>query len=78
MCHVNGSEQNLPIGKNAMKNPQLAEWNPTPITTSACTGCHATTPVLSHAYANTTQFGESCSACHGANADFSVAKVHAE
>jgi OmcA/MtrC family decaheme c-type cytochrome len=77
MSHVNGSEGNLPIGLNAMTNPQ-GKWNPTPATTAACTACHADDAALSHAYANTTQFGESCSVCHGPNAEFAVQKVHAQ
>jgi OmcA/MtrC family decaheme c-type cytochrome len=77
MCHVNGSEGNLPIGLNAMTNPQ-GKWNPTPITTAACTACHADDAALSHAYANTTQFGESCSVCHGPSSEFAVDKVHAQ
>lgn len=77
MCHVNGSEAIFPEGLNAMNNPQ-GKWNPTPITTAACTACHATNAALSHAFANTTQFGESCSVCHGPNAEFATTKVHAE
>jgi OmcA/MtrC family decaheme c-type cytochrome len=77
MCHVNGSETVLPEGLHDMVNPQ-SKWNPTPITTAACTGCHATNATLSHAFANTTQFGESCSVCHGAAAEFAVSKVHAQ
>jgi hypothetical protein len=60
-----------------MTNPQ-GKWNPTPITTAACTACHADDAALSHAYANTTQFGESCSVCHGPSAEFAVDKVHAQ
>jgi OmcA/MtrC family decaheme c-type cytochrome len=77
MCHVNGSEAVLPEGLKPMTNPQ-GKWNPTPITTAACTACHATDSALSHAFANTTQFGESCSVCHGANAEFATTKVHSE
>jgi OmcA/MtrC family decaheme c-type cytochrome len=76
-CHVNGSEGNLPEGLNAMTNPQ-GKWNPTPTTTAACTACHANDAALSHAYANTSQFGESCSVCHGPNSEFAVDKVHAQ
>ena len=77
ICHVNGSEQNLPEGLNAMKNPQ-SQMNPTPRVTADCTGCHASQAALSHAAAMTTEFGESCSTCHGKSADFSVSKVHAD
>jgi OmcA/MtrC family decaheme c-type cytochrome len=77
MCHVNGSEENLPIGLNNVTTPQ-SPLNPTPATTAACTACHADRPTLSHAVANTTQFGESCSACHANGAAFAVDKVHAQ
>jgi OmcA/MtrC family decaheme c-type cytochrome len=77
LCHVNGSEQNLPIGLHDVKDPQ-GLLNPAPATTSACTACHADKPALSHAVANTTQFGESCTACHGPDAEFSPDKVHAQ
>jgi OmcA/MtrC family decaheme c-type cytochrome len=77
MCHVNGSEANLPIGLNDVTTPQGLE-NPTPATTAACTACHATKPVFSHAVANTTQFGESCSACHASDGAFAADKVHAQ
>lgn len=77
MCHVNGSEQNLPIGLNDVKTPQSL-LNPTPAVTAACMACHSTKPELSHAVANTTQFGESCTACHAATAEFSPNKVHAQ
>jgi OmcA/MtrC family decaheme c-type cytochrome len=77
MCHVNGSEANLPVGLNDVTTPQGLE-NPTPATTAACTACHATKPVFSHAVANTTQFGESCTACHAADGAFAADKVHAQ
>ena len=77
MCHVNGSEENLPIGLNNVTTPQ-SPLNPTPATTAACTACHADKPTLSHAVANTTQFGESCTACHASDAAFAVDKVHAQ
>jgi OmcA/MtrC family decaheme c-type cytochrome len=77
MCHVNGSEENLPVGLNDVKTPNSL-LNPTPATTAACMACHATKPELSHAVANTTQFGESCTACHAAGADFAPDKVHAQ
>ena len=77
MCHVNGSEANLPEGLNNVTTPQGLE-NPTPATTAACTACHATKPEFSHAVANTTQFGESCSACHASGAAFDVDQVHAQ
>lgn len=81
MCHMNGSEQNLPAGLNPVKNPQ-GPVNPLQSITAACTGCHADLSTLAHAVANTVQLGgqtvESCTACHSATADFSVARVHAQ
>ena len=77
MCHVNGSEENLPVGLNDVTTPNWM-MNPTPATTAACTACHATKPEVSHAVAMTTQFGESCTACHSSSADFAPDKVHAQ
>ena len=77
MCHVNGSEENLPVGMNDVRTPN-ALLTTTPATTAACTACHATKAELSHAVAKTTQFGESCTACHGAGTDFAPDKVHAQ
>jgi OmcA/MtrC family decaheme c-type cytochrome len=77
MCHVNGSEQNLPVGLNDVRTPNSL-LTTTPATTAACTACHATKATLSHAVANTTQFGESCTACHGPNGEFAPDKVHAQ
>jgi OmcA/MtrC family decaheme c-type cytochrome len=77
MCHVNGSEERLPIGLNDVRTPQ-GFLTSTPATTAACTACHSTKPEFSHAVANTTQFGESCSACHSATSEFSPSKVHAQ
>jgi OmcA/MtrC family decaheme c-type cytochrome len=77
MCHVNNSEQNLPVGLNAVVMPQ-SNINPMPRTTADCTACHATTTALSHAVANTSALGESCRVCHGPSADFAVSKVHAQ
>ena len=76
-CHVGGSE-NLPLRGERLqvKDPRglLTEIGPV---TAACTSCHTTRDALSHALANTTAIGESCAACHGANSEFSVSKVHA-
>jgi len=77
MCHVNGSEQNLPTGLNAVTDPQ-GPINPIQPVASACTGCHVTIPAASHALANTTTLGESCTVCHSSAAAFSVGQVHAQ
>jgi len=76
ICHVNASEQNLPIGLNLVTNPQY--WiNPTvqPVA-SACSGCHASKDQASHFLANTDSLGESCTVCHAAGAQFAVDVVH--
>jgi OmcA/MtrC family decaheme c-type cytochrome len=77
MCHVNGSEQNLPTGKNQVIDPQ-GPINPIQAVGSACTGCHVDIPTASHVLANTTSLGESCVICHGTGAAFAVDLVHAQ
>jgi OmcA/MtrC family decaheme c-type cytochrome len=77
LCHVNGSEAVLPIGKNAVTDPQ-GLLNPAPTTTSACTACHLNQSAYAHASANTSAtFGESCDVCHGTGATFDATQVHA-
>lgn len=77
ICHVNGSEQNLPIGMNAVTDPQ-GMLTPSPTTTSACTACHLTDAAVAHARANTSpKFGESCDVCHGSAGAFAATQVHA-
>jgi OmcA/MtrC family decaheme c-type cytochrome len=76
MCHVNGSEAVLPVGKNPVYDP-AALINPVPATTSACTACHFDVPTMAHAVLNTsTQFGESCTVCHGPGAAYDATTVH--
>ena len=85
MCHNTGTAYNLPLGKNAVVDPQ-GPINPDPAISAACTGCHASLPTASHAMANTTAVGESCQACHAAGSvgfngiglDYAVDKVHAQ
>jgi OmcA/MtrC family decaheme c-type cytochrome len=77
MCHVNSSEANFPIGKNAVLDTQ-GPMSPVAATTSACTACHQNISALAHAVAQTDpKFGESCDVCHATGAEFDVAKVHA-
>ncbi|HKE21570.1 MAG TPA: OmcA/MtrC family decaheme c-type cytochrome [Bryobacteraceae bacterium] len=77
MCHVNGSESVLPIGKNLVTDPE-GLLNPAPATTSACTACHLDTTTFAHAVSNTDpKFGESCDVCHGTGAEFEATKMHA-
>jgi OmcA/MtrC family decaheme c-type cytochrome len=78
MCHVGGSEGNLPVGKNAVRDPQ-GRINPAPATTSACLSCHLGQQAAAHAASNIdAKFGEACGVCHGAGAEHSVAKSHAQ
>jgi OmcA/MtrC family decaheme c-type cytochrome len=77
-CHT-GNSQQLPLRENLLKvkTPRgyLPEVGPE---TAACTSCHDSRAAVSHALANTTVIGESCAACHGPNAEFSVNRVHAQ
>jgi OmcA/MtrC family decaheme c-type cytochrome len=77
VCHANGSEAVLPIGKNAVTDPQ-GLLSPVPATTSACTACHLNQSAFAHASANTDpKFGESCDVCHATGAAFDATQVHA-
>jgi OmcA/MtrC family decaheme c-type cytochrome len=77
LCHVNASEQNLPIGLNAVVDPQ--GWiNPVQAIASACSGCHVSKPEASHFLANTDSLGESCTVCHAAGAQFAVDAEHTQ
>jgi OmcA/MtrC family decaheme c-type cytochrome len=77
VCHINGSEAVLPVGKNQVVDPQ-GLLNPAPATTSACTACHLNQSAYAHASANTDpKFGESCDVCHSTGAAFDATQVHA-
>jgi OmcA/MtrC family decaheme c-type cytochrome len=76
-CHVNSSEQNLPLGLNQVIDPQ-GPINPVQAIASACSGCHVDLPSASHFLANTTTLGESCTVCHSAGAAFAIDQVHAQ
>ena len=77
LCHVNNSEQNLPLGLNPVVDPQ-GPINPILPIASACTGCHVDIPTASHALTNTSTLGEACTVCHSSGAEFAVDKVHAQ
>jgi OmcA/MtrC family decaheme c-type cytochrome len=77
MCHANGSELNLPAGKNMVTDPQ-GPINPVQPITSACTGCHVDIATASHALSNSNQLGEACPVCHASGAAFAVDQVHAQ
>lgn len=76
-CHVNNSY----LVENVKAKAPIASpggFTPTSLPiAAACQGCHDDLPTASHALANTTTLGESCTACHSASSDFSVDKVHA-
>jgi len=77
ICHINTSEQNLPIGKNPVVDPQ--GWiNPNQAIAGACSGCHTSEQEASHFLANTTSLGESCTVCHSSGAAYAVDQVHAQ
>jgi len=78
LCHVNGSQANLPVGLNNVVNPQ--GWiNPEGATATACSGCHVARDAASHFLANTSSsLGESCTVCHQPGAAFDVNQVHAQ
>jgi OmcA/MtrC family decaheme c-type cytochrome len=77
MCHVNGSEQNLPTGLNPVADPQ-GPVNPILPVSSACSGCHVDLPSASHFMSNSNSLGESCAVCHGTGGAFTVGQVHAQ
>ena len=77
VCHLNGSEQTLPLAKNQVIDPQ--GWiNPNQAIAGACSGCHTSESESSHFLANTTSLGESCTVCHSAGAAYAVDQVHAQ
>jgi OmcA/MtrC family decaheme c-type cytochrome len=77
MCHINGSEQNLPLGKNQVVDPQ--GWiNPDQPIAGACSGCHTSGPEASHFLSNTTSLGEACTVCHSSGGVEAVDQVHAQ
>jgi OmcA/MtrC family decaheme c-type cytochrome len=77
LCHVNSSEMNLPIGLNAVMDPQ-GPINPVQPVASACSGCHVDLASASHFLSNTTALGEACTVCHASGAAYAVDLVHAQ
>ena len=77
-CHTSAATANLPAPKGTLNVvTQKDYFTPQGPGTAACLGCHDTRDAAAHAYLNTAVFGEACGACHGANSEWSVAKVHA-
>jgi OmcA/MtrC family decaheme c-type cytochrome len=77
-CHVNGSEQ-LPLQESLLNVTDPSGFTTSvPPATAACTACHDAKAATAHASVNTDpKLGESCAACHGPSAEFSIDKVHA-
>ncbi len=77
MCHVDET-YNVP---SAGVQPVVDEnefFSPIPPNSAACLGCHDTVDAASHAFTNLSPFGEGCGACHAAEREFAVARVHAD
>jgi OmcA/MtrC family decaheme c-type cytochrome len=78
LCHVNDSQQTLPIGLNPVVDPQ-GWYTPVQATASACSGCHVAKSAAAHFKENTdATLGESCDVCHGTGAQFAVDPMHAQ
>jgi OmcA/MtrC family decaheme c-type cytochrome len=75
-CHVNSSNE-IPIAAVLPVVSPRGPINPILPIAAACTACHDTIPVASHALTNTSTLGEACVTCHDENGDFAVSKVHA-
>jgi OmcA/MtrC family decaheme c-type cytochrome len=76
-CHLDGT-YNVPV---AGVLPMINEdefFSPIPPNSTACLGCHDTVDAAAHAFTNISPFGEGCGACHAAEREFAVAKVHAD
>lgn len=77
ICHVNNSQLNLPVGLNAVADPE--GWvNPNQPVASACSGCHPSKGAAAHMLTQTTTLGESCTVCHSSGAAYAVDQVHAQ
>jgi OmcA/MtrC family decaheme c-type cytochrome len=75
-CHLPGTYMVENVGAKAMvASPGGFTATTAPIS-AACQGCHDDIGTASHALANTTVLGESCTACHSAGEAFSVDRVH--
>jgi OmcA/MtrC family decaheme c-type cytochrome len=75
-CHLPGTYTVEKVGAKAAVASPGGFTKTTPPISAACQGCHDDVATASHALANTTVLGESCAACHSANEQFSVDRVH--
>lgn len=75
-CHVEGT-YGLPLPAGALPTfspaALITEMMPE---TATCLSCHDSDAAASHALANTSSLGESCSTCHGDGKTYSVDRVH--
>ena len=78
-CHADDTED-LPLAADLLPTVDpRGFFNPALPATAACLDCHVSLSAAAHADLNTSaSFGESCSVCHGAGAEFDVQKVHAQ
>lgn len=76
-CHKTGT-YGVPLPDDVLPTTTprdyVSLWQPA---SASCVSCHDTIDAAAHAYVNTAPFGEACASCHGADRDYSVAKVHA-
>jgi OmcA/MtrC family decaheme c-type cytochrome len=75
-CHVDSTYRVENVGAQANVASPGGFTPTTPPISAACQGCHDDKATASHALANTTALGESCTACHSAGEQFSVDRVH--
>jgi OmcA/MtrC family decaheme c-type cytochrome len=75
-CHLDGTYLPENVGAQANVASPGGFTPTTPPISAACQGCHDDKATASHALANTTALGESCTACHSAGEQFSVDRVH--
>ncbi|MGO9258883.1 MAG: OmcA/MtrC family decaheme c-type cytochrome [Bryobacteraceae bacterium] len=75
-CHLTGTYLVENVGAKALVASPGGFTPTTPPISAACQGCHDDEATASHALANTTILGESCTACHSAGMEFSVDRVH--
>jgi OmcA/MtrC family decaheme c-type cytochrome len=75
-CHLPGTYLVENVGAKAVVASTGGFTKTTPPISAACQGCHDDVGTASHALANTTILGESCTACHKAGEQFSVDRVH--
>jgi OmcA/MtrC family decaheme c-type cytochrome len=75
-CHVGNTYRVENVGAKSMVTSTGGFTKTTAPIAAACQGCHDDIATASHALANTTILGESCAACHSANEEFSVDRVH--